>query len=104
MNEQKGWETEMRKGPRIVVLCPDCGEQRVAPGDVTVRNCVDDGAWSYRFTCPQCGGITVAESVEHALLAAVGAGSHMEEWSLAAELLEQPDGPPFALADVLELH
>jgi predicted RNA-binding Zn-ribbon protein involved in translation (DUF1610 family) len=103
MNEQ-GWETEMRKAPRIVVLCPDCGEQRVAPDDVTVRNCLDDGAWSYRFTCPECGGITVGESVERSLLDAVGAGAHFEEWTLPAELLERPDGPPFCLADVLEMH
>jgi hypothetical protein len=94
----------MKQGTRIVVKCPDCGELRVPPTAVTVRNCVDNGTWSYRFTCTGCGGITVGESVERALLDAVGAGAGFEEWTLPTELLERPDGPPFCLADILELH
>jgi hypothetical protein len=101
---ERGWEQDMRQGTRIVVMCPDCGESRVSPGAVTVRNCVDDGSWSYRFTCPECRGITLGESVERALLDAVGAGADFEEWTLPTELLERPDGPRFCLADVLELH
>jgi hypothetical protein len=103
MNEH-GWENQMRRRPSIVVLCPECGERRVEPRAVTVRYCVDDGAWSYRFRCPDCRGVAVAASREPALLDAVGAGAHYEEWMLPTELLEHPDGPPFCLADVLDLH
>jgi hypothetical protein len=94
----------MKQGLQIVVKCPDCGELRVSPREVTVRNCVDNGTWSYRFTCPSCHGRTVGKSVEIALLNAVGAGANLEEWTLPTELLERPDGAPFTLVDVLELH
>jgi hypothetical protein len=94
----------MNQGLQIVVKCPDCGELRVPPSQVTVRNCLDDGTWSYRFTCPSCNGRTVGRSVESALMNAIGAGAHLEEWTLPAELLERPDGPPFTVVDVLELH
>jgi hypothetical protein len=94
----------MKQGLQVVVECPDCGEVRVPPREVTVRNCLDNGTWSYRFTCPRCHGRTVGKSVEAALLNAVGAGASLEEWTLPAELLERPDGPPFTLVDVLELH
>ena len=94
----------MKQGLQIVVKCPDCGEFRVSPREVTVRCCVDDGTWSYRFTCPNCGGITIGESLERSLMDAIGAGAHLEEWTLPTELLERPDGPPFTTTDILELH
>jgi predicted RNA-binding Zn-ribbon protein involved in translation (DUF1610 family) len=65
----------MTLGPRIVVQCPDCGDARVAPEAVTVRGCLDDGGWSYRFTCPACGLRTVGEGPKKALKAAVDFGN-----------------------------
>ncbi len=89
---------------RIVVKCPDCVESRVAPADVTIRNCVDDGGWSYRFTCPQCRRRTVATTVESPALDALAAGARLESWSLPNDTQVSLGGAPLALVDVLELH
>jgi hypothetical protein len=94
----------MAQAVHIVVSCPDCGEHRVAPEAVTVRSCVDTGAWSYRFVCPSCRRPTVGESVLAALLDAVEAGAAVEAWELPAHLDRRPGGPPFTPADVLALH
>jgi hypothetical protein len=88
----------------IIVKCPDCGEQRVLPEAVTVRSCVDNGIWSYRFMCPGCHLPTTGESVMTALLDAVDAGASLEAWALPTHLDRRPAGPPFTLVDVLELH
>lgn len=88
----------------IVVRCPDCGEHRVAPEAVTVRSCVDNGHWSYRFTCPSCLRPTLGDSSLPSLLDAVEAGAGLEAWSLPTHLDQRPDGPPFTLVDVLEFH
>jgi hypothetical protein len=88
----------------IIVKCPDCGERRVPPEAVTVRSCVDNGVWSYRFTCPGCHLPAVGESAMKSLLDTVDAGASLEAWSLPTDLDRRPSGPPFTLVDVLELH
>jgi hypothetical protein len=40
----------------------------------------------------------------NALMRAVDAGAAFEGWTLPTELLERPDGPPFTIVDVLDLH
>jgi hypothetical protein len=95
----------MSEGIRIVVECPECGETRMPPDEVTVRACLDTEAWSYRFTCPKCRLRTVGSCpTTHALLGAVRAGAGFEAWALPAELGERPTGPPINLVDALELH
>jgi predicted RNA-binding Zn-ribbon protein involved in translation (DUF1610 family) len=94
----------MTQETHIVVKCPDCGDLRVSPEAVTVRSCVDDGAWSYRFTCPSCHRATVGKSVMKPLMEAVDAGAGFEAWTMPTDLDVRPVGPLFTLADVLELH
>jgi predicted RNA-binding Zn-ribbon protein involved in translation (DUF1610 family) len=94
----------MTQRMQIVVECPDCGDMRVSPEDVTVRSCIDTDEWSYRFICPKCQLRTIGRSVTAALLDAVDAGADFEAWTLPAGLDEEPTGPPFTLADVLEMH
>jgi len=95
----------MTNGPCIVVKCPACGEQRVAPDAVTVRCCVDDGgSWSYRFTCPSCGHGAIGESVVSALMDAVDCGAGLESWSSSARVGKRPGGPRFTVLDEVELH
>ena len=94
----------MTNGFHIVVKCPDCGERRVPPEEVTVRSCLDDGTWSYRFTCPGCQLRTAGESATSASLDAVDAGARFEAWTLPAELHERPEGPPFTMVDVFRMH
>ena len=92
------------KDVRIVVKCPDCGETRVAPDEVTLRRCLDDETWSYRFTCPSCRRPTLASTQVAAALGAVAAGSRLEAWQLPAELFEPHAGPPLTAADERELR
>jgi hypothetical protein len=89
---------------RIVVSCPDCHEQRVSVDEVTVRNCVDDGRWSYRFVCPQCRRRTVAPAASRAALAVVAGGARLETWTLPMETKERPSDPPLTETDLVDLR
>ena len=88
----------------ILVNCPDCSQVRVEPADVTLRNCVDDESWSYRFTCPHCDRLAVAQTAGSAALGGWPPAAHVERWHLPAELREPHDGPPLKLDDVLAFH
>ena len=94
----------MSQAVRLVVKCPDCVEVRVGTDDVTVRRCVDDDSWSYRFTCPVCLRRTVSPTDAVAGSNAVDAGCQLETWHRPAELLEHHEGPPLTLADLFTLQ
>ena len=88
-----------------LVDCPDCGEGRVTPLDVTVRARIETDDWSYRFTCPTCTRRTVATTSRAAALQAVEAGASLETWRWSAETNEVvSDGPPLSLADLRDLR
>jgi hypothetical protein len=89
---------------RIMVKCPDCVETRVGLRDVTLRYCLDDERWSYRFTCRLCGLPGVAPTSENAARQAAAAGCPVEHWRFPAELLEHRPGPELTLADLYRLH
>ncbi len=91
-------------GIMIRVECSDCGHVKVAPNDVTIRNCIDTDDWSYRFVCPACGVRSAAATKPAQALAAMCEGAEFETWTLPAEAYERPDGPPLTLVDVLELR
>ena len=89
---------------QVVVKCPDCLQVRMHPHEVTLRRCIDDDGWAYRFTCPSCRAIVVSPTDECAALDAVAAGARLETWRLPAELLEHPDGPPLTFVDLFEFQ
>ena len=82
---------------RVVVKCPDCVETRIDSDDVTLRHCVDDESWSYRFVCPLCRRPAVSPTGRLAALDAMLVGCPLESWRLPAELLEHRGGPPLTL-------
>jgi hypothetical protein len=89
----------------VVVKCPDCFEARVSPEQVTLRHCLDNETWSYRFTCPECRLPAVSSTGEPAARAAMEAGCPIEIWRLPAELLEHNDNAPaLTISDILDLH
>jgi hypothetical protein len=77
---------------------------RVAPGEVTIRNCVDDDGWSYWFICPSCRLRAAARTRRGSAFDAIYAGSTLDTWRLPAELDERPAGPPLTFIDFLELR
>ena len=89
---------------RLVVSCSTCGNVKVACSEVTIRNCVDNDAWSYWFICPGCRSRTSAGTRRRSALEAIDSGSTLNTWRLPAELDERPNGPPLTLVDLLELH
>ena len=94
----------MSERVHVVVKCPDCVETRLVPGDVTLRRCIDDESWSYRFTCKVCQRPAVSTTGAQAAHDAIAAGCPLESWSFPAERREQLDGPVLTLTDLLELH
>jgi hypothetical protein len=71
---------------------------------VVLRRCVDNNTWTYRGRCPECRLLVAGVTSQRAADAAVGSGGQVEEWTLPREVDERPSGPPFSLADVLELR
>ena len=94
----------MDRKTHIIVSCRDCGQARMPLDAVTLRGCLDDDQWSYRFTCPACGLATVEGTSVSRALDAVEIGVGVETWRYPAELDERHDGPVLNLVDVLELH
>jgi hypothetical protein len=88
----------------VVVRCPECGQVRVSPRDVTIRNCVDDDTWSYWFVCPACQRRAASPTRRSSALDAICAGSALDTWALPSELEERPDGEPLTLVDLLQLR
>ena len=88
----------------IVANCTTCGHVRVAPCDVTIRNCVDSDEWSYWFRCPTCQRRAAGTTHRGPALDAILSGSAFETWRTPAEVFERPEGSPFTYADVLELR
>ena len=88
----------------IIVNCRDCGQIRIAVAAVTIRGCLDDDSWSYRFVCPDCDLPTVEDTSAARALDAVEIGVNLETWHYPIELDEKHDGPKLNLVDVLELH
>jgi hypothetical protein len=90
---------------RVIVNCPDCGNVKVAPTEVTMRHCLDDDQWSYWFICPSCHLRAAARTDRSdAVLDALSLGSALDPWRLPAELAEQHDGPALTTDDLEELH
>ena len=94
----------MNHQTHVIVSCRDCGQTRMPADDVTLRGCLDDDQWSYRFTCPDCGLPTVEATSASRALDAVEIGVNVETWHYPSELDEQHDGPTLNLDDVLELR
>jgi hypothetical protein len=94
----------MDRNTHIIVNCRDCGQIRIPVAGVTIRGCLDDDKWSYRFTCPECDLPTVEATSADRALDAVEIGVSLETWRYPIELDERHDGPKLNLVDVLELH
>jgi hypothetical protein len=94
----------MDRHTHIIVSCQDCGQTRVPVDGVTIRGCLDDDQWSYRFTCAECGRPTVEATSANRALDALEIGVHLETWRYPTELDEPHSGPKLDLGDVLELH
>ena len=97
-------EQGMDRHTHIIVSCQDCGQIRTPVAGVTIRGCLDDDQWSYRFTCSECGKPTVEATSASRALDALEIGVQLETWRYPTELDEQHAGAKLNLADVLDLH
>ena len=95
----------MDRKTHIIVSCRDCGQARMPLDAVTVRGCLDDDQWSYRFTCPTCCRRAVASTSRAAALQAVEEGSSLETWRWSTETDDfERNGPPLSMADLRALR
>lgn len=90
--------------PSLRVYCQDCAIVAVPASEVTLRNCLDDDRWDYRFICPICDLVSVGATDRRLAIDAFAAGSTVEHWRLPAELQEIHSGPPLRMRDLGELH
>lgn len=84
------------------VSCPDCGDQEVTSGNVTVRVCSANSNGEYRFACPECKLMTVKEAEPRIVELLVSSGTRLEIWHLPDELTEAKEGDPINDQDLAE--
>ncbi len=85
--------------------CDICGPFRVRTTNVTVRQRLDDGTWSYRVRCPSCEGCVVATLRPRVALQLLLAQAPIETWSLPADEREGGGAlPPVTLAHLVALR
>ncbi|HEY3831375.1 MAG TPA: hypothetical protein VGO03_03730 [Acidimicrobiia bacterium] len=84
--------------------CDGCGTFRVRATSVTVRQRLDDGAWSYRVRCPSCRCWIHAPVRLRVALQLLLAQAPFEAWSLSAREREHGDGNVVSVADLEQLR
>jgi hypothetical protein len=88
----------------IRVTCGACGDVELTAEEMRVRRCVETGAATYVFICPDCHMAEVRTAEEHVVEVLRSAGVVCAEWQLPAELGERPIGPPLTHDDLLDFH
>ncbi len=95
---------EEHDAARLRVNCPACGDVKVTPHEVTIRNCVETDEWSYWFACRGCGLRAAGSTTRRAALDAVSAGANFATWQFPAELYERSGARPLTWLDLLEMR
>lgn len=75
---------------QVRTACTDCGTVAVSVEDITVRCCDDVRAYAYRFRCPECVMVSVADISLDVAALLLRAGAFVEHWRLPLELRERP--------------
>ncbi len=102
-DSHRGCGADPASSVAVVVDCRDCGFVRVRPAAVTLRYCVDNREWTYRFICQTCGGRNVATTEATLARAALDAGAPLETWQLPARSATPDSWPRFSELDVRAL-
>lgn len=89
---------------RIKAECGRCGDVRLAPDQVTVRICANDGTADYRYDCPWCNTSVVRGATPRVVALLGSVGARREVWRWPAELAEAKHGPPLTSDDLLDFH
>ena len=89
---------------KIRASCPTCADVELTTDDVIVRVCADDNSGTYTFSCPLCQAQVIKPAEQHIVDLLTASGVRVVVWTLPAELLERPVGPPFTHDDLLDFH
>lgn len=88
----------------IRATCPGCGDVELAPESIDLQWCSHVPASFFRFACPRCGTLVLRPADARIAQLLISAGVRPVLWHLPKELLEEHDGPPLTIDDVLDLH
>ena len=95
--------------PIARVFCDKCGQRAMYVSDLTVRHCLSNDVWEYRFCCPTCFRIQlwpinptrVADVAGLTSAANYSETAWLEEWELPEP--ERESGPPICMLDLIAL-
>ena len=89
---------------RIEATCPACGPVERLPQDFELAVCdYADASW-YAFVCPDCSIRVQKHADERVVELLIAEGVDPTRWDLPAEILEEHDGPPISLDDLIDFH
>jgi len=89
---------------RIEATCPTCGPVERTPADFELAVCTHIPASYYAFTCPGCEQRIQKAAEERVVELLIAEGVRPSHWELPAEMLEEHDGPPLTMDDLLDMH
>jgi hypothetical protein len=88
----------------VRATCEGCGDVELPIGRLSVRLCVETGAATYGFQCPECDQRVVTPTEQAVADLLVASGAPLVVWTLPAELFETHVGPAIDHDDVLDFH
>ncbi|NLV54520.1 MAG: hypothetical protein GXY13_02795 [Acidimicrobiales bacterium] len=88
----------------IRATCAECGDVEMTSDDVVVRVCVDTGAGTYTFRCPECRVAMAKDAEPRVVELLIASGVKLHRWHLPAELDEIRVGKPISHDDLLDFH
>jgi ribosomal protein S27E len=100
------------KAQILLVLCPNCGREKVA--SLEIRLCMriartgfsspQFGRAFYALRCPGCNEYFTREADASVAELLIRAGALVFTWEPPAEILEHSDAPLIVLDDLIDLH
>ena len=89
----------------IEANCPTCGTVEITPDDMELALCTNHSPASYySFICPVCADEIQKHAEERVVELLIAEGVAPAYWTLPAEMLEDRNGPPLTIDELLDFH
>lgn len=92
---------------RIGVVCPFCGDIKVAHKEVVVMVCRNNSEGSYSLACPLCSKLIHRRAEPRIIELLIESGCRLNAWSLPTELTDKQRSvgkPPIDDDELIDFH
>lgn len=104
MDNLEGPESAPQSKVHARGVCEKCGPFRILATEVTVRQCLNNGEWSYRCRCPDCTMPITKQVQPRVALQLLLNKAPFEPWNIPREKATVGDGEILGFDDLLAFH